>query len=44
MPMISTGILAAYGPPWTAALSAVFVAVALALGLAARRREARAVS
>ncbi len=44
MPTISTGILAVYGPPWTAALSAVFVAVALGLGLAARRREARAVS
>ncbi len=44
MPVISTGILAAYGPPWTAAISVVFVGIALALGLAARRREVRAVS
>ncbi len=41
MPVISTGILAAYGPPWTASVSLVFVGIALALGLAARRREVR---
>jgi DHA1 family tetracycline resistance protein-like MFS transporter len=42
MPVISTGVLAAYGPPWTASISLVFVGIALALGLVARRREVRA--
>jgi predicted MFS family arabinose efflux permease len=41
MPTISTGVLAAYGPPWTASISLFFVAIALALGISARRRESR---
>jgi predicted MFS family arabinose efflux permease len=44
MPVISTAVLAAYGPPWTASISLVFVGIALALGLAARRREVRALT
>ena len=34
----STAVLAAYGPPWTGAISAFFCFVALLLGLAAQRR------
>lgn len=39
MPTISTAILATYGPPWTAALSAFFCFIALLLGIAAQRRR-----
>jgi len=38
MPIASTAVLTAYGPPLTGALSAVFVLVALALGIVAQRR------
>jgi len=38
MPALSTAVLAAYGPPWTGAISAFFCFVALLLGLAAQRR------
>ncbi len=38
MPIVSTAVLAAYGPPLTGALSAVFVFIALALGVFAQRR------
>jgi multidrug resistance protein len=44
MPVIATGVLAAYGPPWTAGISLLFVGIALGLGLLARSREVRAVS
>jgi multidrug resistance protein len=40
MPTISTGVLALYGPAWTASIPLFFVAIALGLGLVARRREA----
>ncbi|MGH7727599.1 MAG: MFS transporter [Vulcanimicrobiaceae bacterium] len=40
MPAISTGVLGAYGPAWTAALPACFSCVALGLGIAAQRRRA----
>lgn len=40
MPTIATAVLAAYGPPWTGAISALFSVVALALGVAAQRRKA----
>jgi MFS transporter, DHA1 family, tetracycline resistance protein len=40
MPAISTSVLAWYGTPWTASISLVFVSLALALGLGAKRREA----
>jgi MFS family permease len=39
MPTISTGVLALYGTAWTASISLLFVAIALALGLIAKRRE-----
>jgi MFS transporter, DHA1 family, tetracycline resistance protein len=42
MPAIATTVLAFYGVPWTAAISLFFVAVALTLGLSARRAERRA--
>ena len=38
MPVASTAVLAAYGPPLTGAMSAFFVFVALALGLMAQRK------
>jgi DHA1 family tetracycline resistance protein-like MFS transporter len=38
MPPLSTAVLQAFGPPWTAALSAAFCALALVLGLVAERR------
>ncbi len=38
MPIVSTAVFAAYGPPPTGALSAVFVFIALALGVVAQRR------
>jgi DHA1 family tetracycline resistance protein-like MFS transporter len=38
MPIASTAVLTAYGPPLTGALSAVFVFIALALGVVAQRR------
>ena len=44
MPVIATGVLAAYGPPWTAGISLLFVGIALGLGLLARQREVNAVS
>jgi MFS transporter, DHA1 family, tetracycline resistance protein len=44
MPVIATGVLAAYGPPWTAGISLLFVGIALGLGLVARQREVNAVS
>jgi multidrug resistance protein len=40
MPALSTAVLAAYGPPWTGAVSAFFCFIALALGLVAQRRKA----
>ena len=40
MPTIATAVLAAYGPPWTGAISAACTLVALALGVAAQRRSA----
>jgi DHA1 family tetracycline resistance protein-like MFS transporter len=40
MPTLSAAVLAAYGPPWTGAISAFFCFVALVLGLAAVRRRA----
>jgi DHA1 family tetracycline resistance protein-like MFS transporter len=39
MPTISTSVLAFFGSAWTASLSLLFVAIALALGLVAKRRE-----
>jgi DHA1 family tetracycline resistance protein-like MFS transporter len=41
MPSISTAVLAAYGTPWTAGISAFFCAIALGLGLLAQRRDRR---
>ncbi len=38
MPTISTAVLAAYGPPWTGGISAFFCLIALALGIARKRR------
>jgi DHA1 family tetracycline resistance protein-like MFS transporter len=38
MPALSTAVLAARGPAWTGAISAVFCAIALGLGIAAQRR------
>ena len=38
MPTISAAVLATYGPPWTGAISAVFCAVALVLGIMAQRK------
>jgi DHA1 family tetracycline resistance protein-like MFS transporter len=40
MPTLATAVLAAYGPPWTGAISAFFFGVALALGIAAERKPA----
>jgi hypothetical protein len=37
-------VLAVYGPTWTAAIPAFFCFIALALGLAAQRREVLAPS
>ena len=37
MPAVSTSVLAAYGVPWTGAISAFFCFIALALGLGAQR-------
>lgn len=42
MPIVATAVFATYGAPYSGAISAVFVAVALALGIAAQRRGARA--
>jgi hypothetical protein len=36
MPVAATAILATYGPPYCGAISALCVAVALALGIAAK--------
>jgi multidrug resistance protein len=46
MPTVSTAVLAAFGPPWTGAISAFFCCIALALGLAAggRTESARPIS
>jgi DHA1 family tetracycline resistance protein-like MFS transporter len=38
MPVISTAVLANFGPPYAGAISAVFLAIALALGIGAQRR------
>jgi predicted MFS family arabinose efflux permease len=38
MPIVATAVFATYGAPYSGAISAVFVAVALALGLVAQRR------
>jgi DHA1 family tetracycline resistance protein-like MFS transporter len=38
MPTISTAVLAAYGPPWTGAISACFCFIALVLGVLAQRK------
>jgi DHA1 family tetracycline resistance protein-like MFS transporter len=38
MPIIATAVFAAYGASYSGAISALFVAVALALGIAAQRR------
>jgi DHA1 family tetracycline resistance protein-like MFS transporter len=38
MPVVATAVFAAYGPPFTGAISAFFVACALALGVVAQRR------
>ncbi len=38
MPTLATAVLAAYGPPWTGAISAFFFCVALALGIVAQRK------
>jgi multidrug resistance protein len=40
MPAVSTAVLAAYGPPWTGAISAFFCFIALVLGILAQRRKA----
>jgi len=40
IPTVSTSVLAFYGSGWTATIPLLFVAIALALGLVARRREA----
>ncbi len=40
MPPLTTTVLAIYGPAWTAAIPAFFCFIALALGIAAQRREA----
>lgn len=42
MPIVATAVFATYGAPYSGAISAVFVAVALALGIAAQRRGAPA--
>jgi MFS family permease len=39
MPTVSTAILMYYGPAWTGATSAVFLFVALVLGVMAQRRQ-----
>jgi multidrug resistance protein len=39
MPTLSTAVLAAYGPPWTGAVSAFFCSIALVLGLVAQRKK-----
>jgi multidrug resistance protein len=39
MPTISTSVLAFFGSAWTASVSLLFVAIALALGIVAKRRE-----
>ncbi|MBC5810979.1 MAG: MFS transporter [Candidatus Eremiobacteraeota bacterium] len=39
MPIVSTAILAVYGPSWAGALSAFFVFIALGIGLVMQRRE-----
>jgi DHA1 family tetracycline resistance protein-like MFS transporter len=39
MPTISTSVLAFFGSAWTASVSLLFVAIALALGVMAKRRE-----
>ncbi len=44
MPVVTTTVLAAYGPAWTAAIPAFFCFIALALGLAAQRRESLALA
>jgi len=44
MPPLTTTVLAVYGPTWTAAIPAFFCFIALALGLAAQRREVLAPS
>jgi DHA1 family tetracycline resistance protein-like MFS transporter len=38
MPIVATAVFATYGAPYSGAISAVFVAVALALGVVAQRR------
>jgi DHA1 family tetracycline resistance protein-like MFS transporter len=42
MPVVATAVFATYGAPYSGAISALFVAVALALGIAAQRRGAPA--
>ena len=42
MPIVATAVFATYGAPYSGAISAVFVAIALALGIAAQRRGAPA--
>jgi predicted MFS family arabinose efflux permease len=42
MPIVATAVFATYGAPYSGAISALFVAVALALGIAAQRRGALA--
>jgi len=42
MPPLTTTVLAVYGPTWTAAIPAFFCFIALALGIAAQRRESLA--
>ena len=38
MPIVATAVFASFGPPFTGAISAFFVTVALALGLVAWRK------
>jgi DHA1 family tetracycline resistance protein-like MFS transporter len=40
MPVLSTAVLASSGPPYAGAISAVFLAIALTLGIGAQRRRA----
>jgi hypothetical protein len=42
MPVIATAVLALYGTPWTTSICAIFVCLALALGLVAQRRATHA--